>query len=138
MNRYVYDKNGIFTGRVLRLTKFDTFPVYSTELAPPGLVAGEYAKFNGSEWEVITELPTDPIVVPGGIELRQLKLALHNNDLLQSVEVAINALPAAKQKVAEINWNNGGTVNRVDAANLTQGVINENMLDNLFIEGQSL
>lgn len=51
MERYVFNKNFVFTHSI-NITPFDSYPVNSTEIAPPELNSGEFAVFNGAGWEV--------------------------------------------------------------------------------------
>jgi hypothetical protein len=138
MRRYVFGRNRIFTGRVLNVTEFDPFPHNSTEVPPPPLQAGEWARWRGDIWEVVNEIPAPRTRVPSSIELRQLKQVLRKHRLMGSVKTAINALSRDEREKLEIDLDHMNTVDRSKAFDLLAGAINETMIDTLFIEGQNL
>lgn len=97
MNRYVFDRNGFFTGQVLVLTEFDTYPGRSTETAPPLIPAGQFARWDGTQWHIVSDrvITQD---VPSEITKRQGRQQLITMGLISSVQTAIDAIPDATQK----------------------------------------
>lgn len=81
------------------------------------------------------------IDVPDSIGMDQARLVLHDEELTEAVEAAINALPVGQQKRVKIEWNTRqivrrkrGLVNKVlKAVGLT-----DDEIDNLFILANTL
>lgn len=113
MKRYVFNKSLIFTGRVLTVTEFDPFPTFSTDISPPPLQAGEWAKWLGDSWEVITELPAVPERVPSEVTKRQARQQLITLGILDSVQTAIDAIADATEKaLIQSFWDDSSTYER--------------------------
>lgn len=58
--------------------------------------------------------PTPPTPVPVSVTMRQARLALLQQDLLDDVETAINALPQPQQSAARIEWEYSNEVQRTN------------------------
>ena len=137
MIRYLYDELNVFT-RSIELTEFDTWPVASTLIAPPPLVAGEFAIFDGASWDTVM---IRPIAVPQVVTMRQARLALLSEALLDDVDVALQALTEPNKSSAIIEWEYSQTVerNRPFVALLGDALgLNDTQLDDLFILAATL
>lgn len=135
MNRYVFNGNGIFTGCVLSLNAQDTFPSLSTTIAPPALSAGEFARWNGGGWDVVTELPAVPVAVPQRVTMRQFQLALIDDGSYDAVVAFIDTLTGTEKKKALVEWN-GAYAERVSPSINAYGAVlgmTEEDIDNIFI-----
>tara|TARA_R110002126_G_scaffold217985_1_gene363764 strand:- start:124 stop:546 length:423 start_codon:yes stop_codon:yes gene_type:complete len=140
MKRYVYDKRCILVNEI-EAGEFDSFPTRSTLVVPPSLRSGEYAKFNGIEWLVITELPEVSEPIPAQIGMDQAKLALYDEGLIDAVELAIDALPVGQKKRVKIEWNTRTTVRRnrgLVSKVLKAAGLSETDIDNLFVLANTL
>lgn len=138
--RYVYNRQGIYTGQSLNLTSFDPFPVLSTEIEPPALSSGEYARFLGGSWEVITELPETPVRIPSRVTMRQFQLALIEMGQYDTVEAFIDALTGVDKKKALVEWR-GAFAERASPSIAVYGAslgMTEEDIDNLFILADTL
>lgn len=131
MKRYVFDSRGYFTGRVLELTNFDTFPFNSTTAEPPG----ELSRWDNTRWNPVSEIPLEQVKVPQSIELKEFKLGLHNADLLDTVTAHVQGLPVNVRKRVLIELDNGGDITLDQAKTLLDGVISEAQIDSIFIGG---
>lgn len=82
-------------------------------VVPPSLSDGEYAVWNGSEWSVVTELPTIPLKVPTKVTMRQARLALLQAGQLSTVETMVNTIPvSAGGESVRIEWEYAADVDR--------------------------
>ncbi len=139
--RYVYNKQAIYTGQALDLTLYDPFPVLSTEVAPPSLNDGEYARFLGDSWEVITELPEKPKRVPQSVAMSSFQLAMLEIGELDNVQPVIDALPMPDKRKAQILWDKANFVERSNPFVATLGAVmgkTEAEIDDLFILAETL
>ena len=137
MIRYLYDELNVFTKSV-ELTEFDSWPVASTLIAVPPLVPGEFAIFNGASWDTVM---IRPIAVPQVVTMRQARLALLSEALLDDVDVALQALTEPNKSSAIIEWEYSQTVerNRPFVALLGDALgLNDTQLDDLFILAATL
>ena len=140
MRRYIYDKRGVYFGRYLDITEYDTYPFLSTLVEPPTLSDGEYAKWTGDEWSVITDIPVKPPVVPQSVTMRQFKLALIEAGVFDSVEDFIVTLTGVDYKKAMVEWN-GAFAERSSPSISTYGAglgMTSEDVDNLFILADTL
>lgn len=128
ITRYVYDRRGYFTGRVLHLTKYHSYPRKSTEVAPPSALA----RWNGNEWENVQEIPQE---IPHVTPIKRFKLALLDADLLDTVTAHVAGLPANVRKRVLIELDNGGDITLEQAKTLLDGVINDTVIEQIFISG---
>lgn len=131
MKRYVFDSRGYFTGQVLGLTKYDTYPFNSTTIAPPS----ELARWDNTQWNSVDEIPPEPVKIPSEMGLKAFKLALHDADLLDTVTAHVSGLPVNVRKRVQIELDNGGDITLQQAKNLLGGVINDNIIEQIFING---
>ena len=132
MIRYLYDELSVFTGSV-ELTEFDSWPVNSTLTAPPVLVEGEFAIFNGASWDTAM---IRPVLVPQVVTMRQARLALLSESLLASVDVALASLAEPNKSAAIIEWEYSQTVERDRPFVALLGAalgLSDTQLDDLFI-----
>ena len=137
MIRYCYDELNVFT-KSINLTEFDSWPVASTTVAVPPLVAGWFAIFNGAGWDTAM---IRPIAVPQVVTMRQARLALLSEALLDDVDVALQALTEPSKSAAIIEWEYSQTVerNRPFVALLGDALgLNDTQLDDLFILAATL
>ena len=137
MIRYCYDELNVFTKQI-ELTEFDSWPVSSTLIAVPPLVPGEFAIFNGASWDTVM---IRPIAVPQVVTMRQARLALLSEALLDDVDVALQALTEPNKSSAIIEWEYSQTVerNRPFVALLGDALgLNDTQLDDLFILAATL
>lgn len=93
----------------------------------------------------ITVLVADPIIgpppVPRSVTMRQARLALDNHGLLDSVQPAINALPAQARRKAQIEWDYSNGLERDNPFVATLGAalgLDASALDALFVEASQL
>ncbi len=135
MKRYVYNRRGVFTGRVLSVTKFSTFPARSTATPPPPLQAGEWACWRGGVWQVVTELPISARAINRAIEVKKLKLALFDLNLLDDVTAHISSLPQKIKQRIKIELDNGGDITYRQARKLLKDVIDDKVIKQIFIGG---
>lgn len=132
MNRFVYDENGLYL-RTLSITKFDTFPVLSTDIQPPQLKAGEYAKFVGNSWEVVTAPPEKLQRVPIQATKAQIRIALKRAGKLSELAAYIQTFAANSEErillEEEPIIRRGGTISNLirDGLSLTEA-----QMDTLF------
>ncbi|AVQ80763.1 hypothetical protein [Variovorax sp. PMC12] len=119
------------------------------ETAPPFIPAGKYAAAEDGSWVLRDipepELPVDPEPEAPepirSITMRQARLALLREGILNNVDTAIAALPSPQREAAQIEWNYGSIVDRSSplvsllsvALNLTPAA-----LDNLFEKASRL
>ncbi len=85
--------------------------------------------------------PAIPLQIPQKVTMRQARLALHNADLLQSVEAAINAMPEPPQTAVRIEWDYASEVHRSSEFVGMIGALlelDEQALDNLFLKAVEL
>ena len=137
MIRYCYDELNVFT-KSIELTEFDSWPVASTTVAVPPLVAGEFAIFNGASWDTAM---IKPVKVPQEVAMRQARLALLNDGILGDVDIALASLPEPDKSEATIEWEYSQTVerNRPFVALLGAALgLNDTQLDDLFILAATL
>jgi len=86
---------------------------------------------------ILTDAPVLPLVVPTIVTMVQARLALHQLNLLESVEIAISSL----NRAAQIEWEFRANVQRESelAQALASGLqLDENKLDELFTLAASL
>ena len=93
MKRYIYDKNGIFRAVIEVKSRFDTFPTKSTDVEPPALNDGEYARWDGESWQIITELPVKPNNFNQELTSYQMRKQLLIMNKLNACETAMNSAP---------------------------------------------
>lgn len=139
--RYVYNKQGIYTGQALDLTPYDPFPVMSTEIAPPSLNDGEYARFLGDSWEVITELPAKPKHVPQSVAMSSFQLILDEIGEYDNAVALIDSLPMPDKRKAQILWKSANTVERANPFVASLGAAmgkTEAEIDDIFIQAATL
>lgn len=78
---------------------------------------------------------------PARVTMRQARLALHADELLQSVEDAINAMPEPGQTAARIEWDHASQVERSSQFVAVLGAaigLDDAMMDELFIAASKL
>jgi len=93
------------------------------------------ADINGNP--VLTDAPVPELVIPTIVTMVQARLALHQLNLLEPVEISISSLDRA----AQIEWEFRATVQRNSALvqALASGLhLDENKLDELFVLAASL
>lgn len=133
MRRFVYNNDGVFTGRVLNVTKYDTFPAKSTEVPPPPLQAGEYARFNGTNWDIITELPERRVAAPTEASKAKIRIALKRAGKLPALAAYINSLGANSEERILLEEDptikRGGTISNLIRDQLS---LTEEQMDQLF------
>ena len=137
MIRYCYDELNVFT-KSINLTEFDSWPVASTTVAVPPLVAGWFAIFNGAGWDTAM---IRPIAVPQVVTMRQARLALLNDGILGDVDIALASLQEPDKSEATIEWEYSQTVerNRPFVALLGDALgLDDTQLDDLFILAATL
>ena len=137
---YIWDAAGIYSHSVERDPK-SALPVRSTMTAPPELNEGEYARWIGGAWAIVTEIPLVPAVVPEKVTMRQARLALHSVGILAQVQPAIDALPEPDRTAAQIEWDYSSEVSRnrefVNMLGGQLGLTGE-QIDQLFIQAATL
>lgn len=137
MKRYILGKNGIYTGREIDISKYDTYPSRSTDIKPPSLKEGEYAQFDGEVWQIITELPPVKVPVPASLDKRQFRRALDQFGLLDTVNSEVKKAPISHQ----IDFEYSDTFERDLIREIVNGAFDamtDSEIDQLFIEGASL
>lgn len=128
MKRYIYDKRGIYTGRSIEVTKYDSFPVRSTTVAP----LSSPAKWDGSNWIYLDSIPPEPPKLRNEIPLKVFKLGLFDAGLIDTVTAHIQGLSANVRKRIMIELDNGGDITLEQAKKLLSGVIDETDIENIF------
>lgn len=74
--------------------------------------APELTKYRYASWTPPN--PPNPAPVPASVTMRQARLALLQEGLLDDVETAINALPEPQQSAARIEWEYSNEVQRTN------------------------
>lgn len=137
---YIWDAAGIYSHSVDCDPK-SALPLRSTPTAPPELNEGEYARWVGGAWAIVTEIPPIPAAVPEKVTMRQARLAVHAAGLLPQVQTAIDALPEPSRTAAQIEWDYSSEVFRNrEFVNLLGGQLGltGEQLDELFIQAATL
>lgn len=96
-------------------------------------IAGEYGP--------IAEYVTPPVSAPKEITMRQCRLQLLSDGLLDAVGTAINALPSPQKEAAQIEWEYSAKVSRDSAliASLAPALgLTDADIETLFIEASQL
>lgn len=137
MKRYFFDKQGFYTGRSINSGAFDSYPVNTTIVSPPPLAAGQHARWNNSSWDIVTDKPVIRNV-PQVVEIGKFKLALFDAGHLDVVAAHIAGLATNIRKRVQIQLDNGGDITLEQAKNLLDGVINETIVEDMFIEAKAL
>ena len=131
INVCIIDKNGIYQS-AREIGEFDTWG--DNELFgvhPP--VGGGIQKWNGNQWEVLSEYPRD---VPQTITPLQAKLKLLDMGLLDEVE----AMVATDRKI-QLYWSEALEIKRDHATLLAMATalgLSDAQLDEMFIEASKL
>lgn len=94
--RYVFDKDFYFVGAI-SVSDFDTFPSKSTDTAPPPIPEGRFARWDGTQWHIVSDRVTTQSV-PSEITKRQGRQQLIIMGLISSVQTAIDAISDATEK----------------------------------------
>lgn len=100
-----------------------------------------YGKTIVGDFGEIAEYVAPPVLVPGVVTMRQARLALLQQGLLSTVQLAINSLPSPQKEAAEIEWDYSSEVHRSSqfvqllGANLG---LSSQQLDDLFTLAASL
>ncbi len=133
---FEYDETFTYIGITKRETEYEPFPIASTRIVAPDLNAGEYAVFTGDDWKVVTDRPVKPVIIPQVVTMRQARLALLSQGILNDVDVALQALADPDKSGAIIEWEYSQTVerNRPFVALLGAALaLSDAQLDDLFI-----
>lgn len=137
---YIWDSQRIYSHSVDADPK-SALPLRSTMTAPPDLNEGEYARWIGGAWAIVTEIPPIPAVVPEKVTMRQARLALHAAGILSQVQPAIDALPEPSKTAAQIEWDYSSEVFRNrEFVNMLGGQLGltDEHIDDLFIQAATL
>lgn len=94
--RYVFDKDFYFVCEI-NVGDFDTYPARSTDKEPPTIQDGQFARWDGTQWQIVSDRVTTQSV-PSEITKRQGRQQLIIMGLISSVQTAIDAIPDATQK----------------------------------------
>jgi len=89
------------------------FPVATTLTwvdCPDDIVAYQYTY----EQNVFVLMPPPPIIVPTQVSMRQARLALFQDGLLDQVQAAIDAMVEPVKTITQISWNYATVINRDD------------------------
>lgn len=130
MKRYQFDSRGYFI-REIDLSKYDACPTNTTTVAPPSALV----RWDNTQWHEVQEIPPIPVKVPVSIQVKKFKLALHDADLLDTVTAHVQGLPVNVRKRVQIELDNGGDITLDQAKNLLNGVINDNIIEQIFVNG---
>lgn len=117
--------------RSMEWDKYKTFPPNSTTVAPPS----KLARWDNTQWHPVNEIPPEPVKVPRKLGIKAFKLALLDADLLDTVTAHVAGLPKGLRKRVQIELDNGGNITLEQAKTLLSGVINDNVIEQLFIDG---
>jgi len=136
---YVYHKNGVYSGTSKTITEFDTFPVNSTFAPMIDLQPGEFARFDGESWYMISEMPVVPVIVPHTVNPMQAKRSLARAGHLAGVVTIMDAL--ATDDETRISWENAPMFERYDSMILAMQAqlgLTDTQMDDLFIEAGTI
>ena len=113
---HLYDGRGVYT-RTVEVDEMAALPDHGTSIEPPATAEGEFARWLGGAWEVLTELPPPPPapapVLPP-LSRRQLRLALLSIGVTAGdVEAHIAAIADPVDRAAAlIEWQDAGSYDR--------------------------
>lgn len=141
ITRYIYDKSFVYLSEIEIKDEFQTFPINSTETAPPIPSSGEFAVFNGAEWAIVTEKPTIHKAIPDIVPMSKARLAIFKSGLTDAVTSAIDALPEPPKTEVLIEWEYSTKVTRANplVVLLTNNIgLTKQEIDDLFILADSL
>ena len=116
MNIYQIDSVSQYLCGVKDIPANGGCPLGWTRTEPPVLRIGEYAVWQGTGWAVTTQLYSAPTIVEKvevtpAVSMRQARLALLQNNLLDAVNAAVGQMPQA----AQIEWEYATEVRRDNA-----------------------
>lgn len=139
---YNYDEQGYYTGLTRNEHPLQAIPPYWTKIEPPMLGDGEYARYVGRRWEVVTE-KIYPKVVPPAISRRQAKQQLLLSGLLDDVTAGIEAIQdATERRMVQIYWDDSQEFERSHPMLTSLGGsilgLTDEQLDDLFIAASKL
>lgn len=87
---YCYDDNFYYTGKSRTISEYETWPVKSCFVEPPELEEGEYARWNGTAWDITVDEPKPP--VPAIVTKRQGRQQMTLMGIIGQVQPAIDAI----------------------------------------------
>jgi len=138
---FEYDGQFVFVGETERKSKYETYPVKSTAIEPPALQGNEYAVFNGEGWNVVTDKPVNPALVPQVVTMRQARAALITEVLIDDVQIAVDDATGVQGQLIRNEWEHSQTVerNRPFVALIGTALgLDDTQLDDLFILASTL
>lgn len=111
-------------------------PYGSTKKAPPIILEGQYAVWNGSGWDLTTTPPPEPVVikdVPEFITKYQAKMALLQVGLYESVETYVQNSNDNALKISWYDATNFYRDNQFIAGLAVEFNLTNDQVDDLFI-----
>lgn len=134
---YGIDKNKIYNNQTKQISESDGIDKNWTRKAPPSLNTGEYALYSMNRWIITDRYPSgNNVAAPSVVTMRQARLQLLEDGILDQVVPTISNLPSPQKEQAEIEWEYAQTVQRdselvsllADELSLTEAD-----LDNMFV-----